>query len=422
MAEDLPGGPLARRIRLSRYGSIPWSCFARFAAAASLFRFSSSVAAVAIGRLLAGSIQPRSPGAASRSARLIRSWSFGLSRSTWNRSARRPWTPWSSSRSSCSVATGQVAETLQILDVRAVLQRLAGLAVDEGHLPGLGDALGRPLDQRLVDSLLHDLVPDVVGPVDVEPLLVEPEPDRQRRVLDQDQVRRLEWDREAVAQLMRATRHPARDHELPQTQVLQAEGVDAAVLQQRRADVDLIVDAVGLLLLEVVREHRLCGLLLELQVREMLSAMGGDALLEHPAPVVHGADAGVEAGPVGGDLLPDAGAERAEMIEEALHLRPQERDDARSRRSNSDHARSGRRGCRSGSQLVQGRPGRVSLALWTTALARRSCWSRSAWMARPRCVEDPRMSARPKSGYTPSKTIGSSSVTLLACHAVARRR
>ena len=38
---------------------------------------------------------------------------------------------------------------------------------------------------------------DVVGAVDVEPLLVEPEPDRERRVLDEDQVRRLERDRQA---------------------------------------------------------------------------------------------------------------------------------------------------------------------------------------------------------------------------------
>ena len=38
---------------------------------------------------------------------------------------------------------------------------------------------------------------------------------------------------------------------------------------------------------------------------------------------------------------------------------------------------------------------RVSLAAWTTARARRSWVSRSAWMACPRCVDDPRMSASP---------------------------
>src|SRR5215469_12238767 len=72
---------------------------------------------------------------------------------------------------------GQIAEALQVLDVRSIFERLGGLAVDDRHFPGLRQALGGPVNNRLVDSLLDDLVPDVVGPVDVEALFVEPEPD-----------------------------------------------------------------------------------------------------------------------------------------------------------------------------------------------------------------------------------------------------
>src|ERR1700730_15745733 len=87
---------------------------------------------------------------------------------------------------------GQITKALKIFDVRPVFQRLAGLAVDDGHFPGLRHALGRPLDNRLVDSLLDDLVPDVIRAIDVEPLFVEAKPDREGGVLDEDQVRRVE--------------------------------------------------------------------------------------------------------------------------------------------------------------------------------------------------------------------------------------
>jgi hypothetical protein len=86
---------------------------------------------------------------------------------------------------------GQIAEALQELDVRPVLQRLGGLIVDDRYLPRLRHALARPLHHRLVDPLLDDLVPDVVRAVHVEPLLVEAEPDREGGVLDEDEVRTL---------------------------------------------------------------------------------------------------------------------------------------------------------------------------------------------------------------------------------------
>src|SRR5215470_18666189 len=79
---------------------------------------------------------------------------------------------------------GEIAERLQILDVAAVLVAFGGVRVDDRDLPGLRDPLGGPLDDRLVDPLLDDLVADVISAVDVEALLVEPEADRERRVLD----------------------------------------------------------------------------------------------------------------------------------------------------------------------------------------------------------------------------------------------
>src|SRR5881628_4026760 len=84
---------------------------------------------------------------------------------------------------------GDVAEVTQVLEIAAILLGLGRLAVHDGDLARLGHALGRALDQRLVDPLLHDLVADVVGAVDVEALLVEAEADRERRVLHEHQVR-----------------------------------------------------------------------------------------------------------------------------------------------------------------------------------------------------------------------------------------
>src|SRR4029450_1310712 len=70
-----------------------------------------------------------------------------------------------------------------------------------------------------------------------------------------------------VAELVGAHGDAAREHELPEPQILEADGVEAAVLEQARADVDLVVHAVGLLLLEVVREHGLRRQLLVVEVR-----------------------------------------------------------------------------------------------------------------------------------------------------------
>src|SRR5439155_3134804 len=109
---------------------------------------------------------------------------------------------------------GQIAEALQVLDVRPVLQRLGGLIVDDGHLPRLRHALARPLHHRLVDPLLDDLVPDVVRAVHVEPLLVEAEPDRQGGMLDENQVRGLERNRQKIAQPVGTDRDPAGQHKL----------------------------------------------------------------------------------------------------------------------------------------------------------------------------------------------------------------
>src|SRR5439155_20138125 len=141
---------------------------------------------------------------------------------------------------------GEVAEVLEVFDVAAVLIGLGALGIDDGDLPGLRHALVRALDQCLVDPLLHDLVADVVGAIHVEPLFVEPEPDRERRVLDQDEMGRLERHRELVSQLVGPQRDAAGDHELPEPEALEVERIEAAVLDERGADVDLVVHAVGL--------------------------------------------------------------------------------------------------------------------------------------------------------------------------------
>src|SRR5437667_10802052 len=223
---------------------------------------------------------------------------------------------------------GQVAEVLEVLDVAAVLVGLGALGIDDGDLPGLRHALARALDQCLVDPLLDDLVADVVGAIHVESLFVEPEPDRERRVLDEDEVGRLERHRELVTQLVGPQRDTAGDHELPEPEALEVERIEAAVLDERGADVHLVVDAVGLLLLEVVRKHPLSRLLLEVEVRGDRVGDPRHALLEQLSPRVDRAEARVERGAIGFDPLPDRRAEPLEMIEEALDVGPEERDNA----------------------------------------------------------------------------------------------
>ena len=217
---------------------------------------------------------------------------------------------------------------LEVLDVAAVLLGLGRLRVDDGDAARLGHPLARAPDQRLVDPLLHDLVADVVGAVHVEALLVEAEADRERRVLDQDQVRRLERHRQPVAELVGAERDPAGDHELPESEIPEVQRVEAAVLEERGAGVDLVVHAVGLLLLEIVRAHGLRRLLLEVEV-------GGDgvgharhALLEQPPPIVDGGAPRVERGPVRVHARANGRPELLEVVEQALDVAAQERDHA----------------------------------------------------------------------------------------------
>src|SRR5262249_2211116 len=83
--------------------------------------------------------------------------------------------------------TSQIAEALQVFDVASVFQRFGGLGVDDGDLSGLGHALGGSVHDGLVDTLLDDLVPDVVGPVDVQPLLLGPETGRERGMAGEDE-------------------------------------------------------------------------------------------------------------------------------------------------------------------------------------------------------------------------------------------
>jgi len=78
-------------------------------------------------------------------------------------------------------------------------------------------------------------------------------------VLEQDQVRGLQRQRQRVAELVGAPGRAAGDHELPDAEVLEIDRVPGAVFLEGGADVDLVVDPVGLLLLEVVRVHLLRG-------------------------------------------------------------------------------------------------------------------------------------------------------------------
>src|SRR5207302_4886886 len=120
----------------------------------------------------------------------------------------------------------------------------------------------------------------------------------------------------------------AREHELPEPQILEADGVEAAVLEQARADVDLVVHAVGLLLLEVVREHRLRGQLLAVEVRGDCLGNATDALLEELSPAVDYAEPRVQRAAVQLDSCAHVGAERAQLVEQALDVRAQEPNDA----------------------------------------------------------------------------------------------
>src|SRR5437867_6982406 len=223
---------------------------------------------------------------------------------------------------------GDVAEVTQVLEIAAILLGLGRLAVHDGDLARLGHALGRALDQRLVDPLLHDLVADVVGAVDVEALLVEAEADRERRVLHEHQVRRLERQRQLGAEPVGTRRDAAHDHELPETEALEVERIEIVTFHERAADVDLMVHAVGLLLLEIVREDRLRRLLLQLQVGGDGLGQARHALLEDLALPIDGAHARIERVAVRGHPAGHGRVEAPQPLQQRLDLGPQERHDA----------------------------------------------------------------------------------------------
>src|SRR4030095_15313535 len=119
----------------------------------------------------------------------------------------------------------------------------------------------------------------------------------------------LERGGQLVLQPLRADRDAAGDHELPQPEILQVQRVEAAFLQPRPADVDAVVYPVRLLLLEVVRIHRLRGLFLEIDVRGDSLGDPGHALVEVPALGVDSAHAWIDGASIRLDALADAGAE-----------------------------------------------------------------------------------------------------------------
>jgi hypothetical protein len=88
-----------------------------------------------------------------------------------------------------------------------------------------------------------------------------------------------------------------------------------------------VVDPVGLLLFEIVREHRLGRLLFQVEVGRDGVGDAGHAVLEDlPPPVDHAAPR-VERGPVGLDRSPDFSPEALQVLEQGLDVAAEERDD-----------------------------------------------------------------------------------------------
>ena len=87
-----------------------------------------------------------------------------------------------------------------------------------------------PADAGLVDPLLDDLVADVVRPVYVEALLVDAEADRERLMLDEDQVGRFEGNGHVGLGAGELPLDPAGRHELPDPEVAQIELIEEPVL------------------------------------------------------------------------------------------------------------------------------------------------------------------------------------------------
>ena len=175
---------------------------------------------------------------------------------------------------------------------------------------------------------------------------------------------------------------------------LRYSGSKPPVLEQGPADVDAVVHAVRLLLLEVVRVHRLGGLLLEVDVRGDRLGDPGHALVEVPPLGVDGAHPRIDGAPVGLDALADRGAEALEVVEARLDLRPEEAEHGHLVAASGGSPR-----CRRSSVSMRWvswsrmGSGRASWAARSTSRARASWARRSAWIAHERWVDEPRMSA-----------------------------
>src|SRR5439155_25636886 len=121
-------------------------------------------------------------------------------------------------------------------------------------------------------------------------------------------------------ELVRVPRRPAGHHELPDPEVLEIDRIPDAVLFEGAPHVDLIIHAVRLLLLEVVRIHRLGRLLLEVDIGGERVTEPRYALLEAPSLDVDDPEAGIERRAIGVDPGAHRGSERLEMAEQRLDL------------------------------------------------------------------------------------------------------
>ena len=188
-------------------------------------------------------------------------------------------------------------------------------------------------------------------------------------------MRGLERDRQLTLEAVGAQRDAARHHELPQPEIPETQRIEPAVFLERWPDVDLVVDAVGLLLLEVVRRHALRRLLLEVEVRRHRLRDPRDALLEPPPLGVHGAEPRIERGAVGLDALAHrAGPNDVQVLEQRLDFGAEERGDAdlvaRSEPTGRSDPGDRRRRYRSSSSAGSAP---LTSAPPTTSRARRSC-------------------------------------------------
>ena len=131
----------------------------------------------------------------------------------------------------------------------------------------------------------------------------------------------LERHRQGVDEGIGAPRHLAHHHELPEAQVPHVHPGEVAACHHAGADVDGVLDAVGLAFFEVVGEIPLGLVLLLVQERGDGLVDEPEAFLKFPAAAVDGPGLGVEAVPVGGDFLLHLGGEGLQLLEHGLdHL------------------------------------------------------------------------------------------------------